>query len=181
MDYTKGGNVNYQQYITTALWALCLLLFDMVARYLIALAVGIAYSLYSGVIGLGIAMSHFGMLGKMMNGDLFLMMIVEVPAWTVLAKILAYYWKSTYVELMSAIVVAIVVGMLWNITIHPLPILVEGNITIDGKKDVLLWHLVFSTNLMLGMGCALVYSTLKPLMNKQPSKDNNSNNGWADR
>jgi hypothetical protein len=160
--------MRYQQYITNALMASALFVIDLFSRYLLALAVGIAYAIYSGLVGLGTAMSHFGMLGKMMDGDLFMSMLVEVPVWMVLAKILSRYWRPAYAEVASAALVAIVVGVLWAQVVRPIPELVEGSITIDAKKDVLLWHILAMTNLILGVACAISYLAAKRLFGGVP-------------
>lgn len=160
--------MRYQQYITNALIASVLLVIDLFSRYLIALVVGIAFWLYSAVIGLDIAMSHFGMRGKLMNADLFLFMIYEVPAWAILSKIIGHYWKSAVVEVVSAILVATVLRMAMGLVVHLSPELVEGSITDGAKMDLLLSHILAMTNLILGIACALSYLAAKRLLDGKP-------------
>jgi len=160
--------VKYQQHIASTLRASALFIADLFSRYLLALVIGVVFWLYSAVIGLDIAMSHFGMRGKLMNADLFLFMFYEIPAWAILSRIIGHYWKSAIVEVVSAILVATVLRVAMGLVMQPLPELVQGSITDEAKMDLLLSHILAMSNLILGIACALSYLAAKRLFSGVP-------------
>jgi hypothetical protein len=108
--------------------------------------------------GVGTALNHFSMDGKLLMSVLAMTMLIEVPLWLLATNALYRFGVGIFSNLIAAIIVAIPASLI--VTAHHYEPLIAGNINETTKKGVLLWYIGNSMNLLMAIACALIFTFL---------------------